>query len=99
VSFLAPNSKETLDLYFDYKGQSTILASGSVPGGCIELAKRGAIVRCITEITMDNIADCKKICLPSATMLTKTLRFSLASNGCASSFNGDRQEKQESENL
>ena len=54
-------AKKTLDLCGDRYGPSTIVANEPVMQKYIELHKRGVRQRVITEITPENVVDCKKL--------------------------------------
>ncbi|MDP9016514.1 MAG: hypothetical protein M3M87_07150 [Thermoproteota archaeon] len=54
-------AKKTLDLLGDRYGPSMIVAHQQILQKYIELYKRGVRQRFITEITKDNIEDCKKL--------------------------------------
>src|ERR671917_977852 len=52
---------KTLDLCGDRYGPSIIVANEPIMRKYVELHKRGVRQRSITEITSENIADCKKL--------------------------------------
>jgi hypothetical protein len=54
-----PLTKETIDLCGKEAGSSAILANPPILEKYIEASKRGVRIRHITEITKNNIADCK----------------------------------------
>jgi signal transduction histidine kinase len=56
-----PLVKETMDLCGEGDGPSTIVANEPILERYIEASKRGVRIRQITEITKNNILDCKKL--------------------------------------
>jgi two-component system sensor histidine kinase VicK len=56
-----PLAKETIDLCGEEDGPSAIVANEPVLEKYIEASKRGVKLRQITEITKNNILDCKKL--------------------------------------
>src|SRR5437588_6359613 len=52
---------KAFDLCGDSKGPSIILANRVVHDGYLQLSKRGVTIRHITEITKDNLSDCKQM--------------------------------------
>jgi signal transduction histidine kinase len=56
-----PLAKETMDLCGEGDGPSTIVANKPILERYIEASKRGVRIRQITEITKNNILDCKKL--------------------------------------
>jgi two-component system sensor histidine kinase VicK len=56
-----PLAKETIDLCGEEAGPSTIVANEPILKKYIEASKRGVRIRQITEITKNNILDCKKL--------------------------------------
>jgi two-component system sensor histidine kinase VicK len=56
-----PLAKETIDLCGEEDGSSAIVANEPILERYIEASKRGVRIRQITEITKNNILDCKKL--------------------------------------
>src|SRR5215203_632964 len=56
-----PLAKETIDLCGEEDGPSAIVANEPILKKYIEASKRGVRIRQITEITNNNILDCKKL--------------------------------------
>jgi two-component system sensor histidine kinase VicK len=56
-----PLAKETIDLCGEEDGPSAIVANEPILKKYIEASKRGVRIRQITEITKNNILDCKKL--------------------------------------
>jgi two-component system, OmpR family, sensor histidine kinase VicK len=56
-----PLAKETIDLCGEGDGPSAIVANEPILKKYIEASKRGVKIRQITEITKNNIHDCKKL--------------------------------------
>lgn len=62
ISGVFTNLKKSLDCYFDAKSLSIIsIVLSSNAQKILELKSRGAKLRCITEITRDNLAKCSEI--------------------------------------
>ena len=60
VSFMS-NVKEKMDIFFDYRAPSTVVGVKEYRRGYIELKKRGVKIRVLTEITKENVKDCKEL--------------------------------------
>ncbi len=60
VSFMK-NVKFKMDITFDYKAPSIVIDIPQYTNGYKEILGKGAKIRCITEITKDNIQYCKKL--------------------------------------
>jgi two-component system, OmpR family, sensor histidine kinase VicK len=56
-----PLAKETIDLCGEEDGSSAIVANEPILERFIDASKRGVRIRQITEITKNNILDCKKL--------------------------------------
>ncbi|HEU0144441.1 MAG TPA: HAMP domain-containing sensor histidine kinase, partial [Nitrososphaera sp.] len=56
-----PLAKETIDLCGEEDGSSAIVANEPILERYIEASKRGVRIRQITQITKNNILDCKKL--------------------------------------
>ena len=56
-----PLAKETIDLCGEEDGASAIVANEPILEKYIEASRRGVKIRQITEITKNNIVDCKKL--------------------------------------
>jgi hypothetical protein len=62
ISGVISNLKKSLDCYFDSKSLSMIsIMLSSNAQKILELKSRGAKLRCITEITRDNLSKCNEI--------------------------------------
>ncbi len=60
VSFME-NVKLKMDITFDYKATSIVIDIPEYKNGYKDILSKGAKIRCITEITKDNIQYCKKL--------------------------------------
>ena len=60
VSFMK-NVKIKMDITFDYKAPSIVIDIPEYNNGYKDILCKGAKIRCITEITKDNIQYCKKL--------------------------------------
>ena len=56
-----PLAKDTMDLCGEEDGSSTIVANEPILEKYVEASQRGVKIRQITEITKNNILDCKKL--------------------------------------
>ncbi len=55
------NTKSRMDITFDNKAPSIVVKIPQYRNGYIEIIRRGGTIRCITEVTLDNIEDCKEL--------------------------------------
>jgi nitrogen-specific signal transduction histidine kinase len=55
------NTESKMDITFDYKAPSIVVRIPQYREGYLDILKRGGIIRCITEVTPDNIGDCKEL--------------------------------------
>ncbi|MEO9362578.1 MAG: HAMP domain-containing sensor histidine kinase [Nitrososphaera sp.] len=55
------NVKKQMDICFDSKGPSIVVKVDAYRNGYIDIRKRGGKIRAFTEITKDNIHDCKEL--------------------------------------
>lgn len=55
------NTKTRMDITFDKKAPSIVVQIPSYSEGYKEIIERGAKIRCITEVTPENILSCKKL--------------------------------------
>ena len=55
------NTKSRMDITFDNKGPSIVVDLSAYSDGYKDILSRGGKIRCITEITSDNISFCKKL--------------------------------------
>lgn len=60
VSFMS-NTREKLDVFFDNSAPSTILRVKEYRNGFKEIRRRGGKIRAFTEITKDNVKQCKEL--------------------------------------
>ncbi len=57
------NVKRQMDIYFDSKGPSIVTKVEAYRNGYADIRKRGGKIRAFTEITKDNVRDCKELAL------------------------------------
>lgn len=50
-----------MDITFDYQGPSILITTPSYRDSYNDILKKGCKIRCITEITPENISICKEI--------------------------------------
>ena len=55
------NAKSRMDITFDSKAPSIVIRIPQYHTGYIDILRRGGAIRCITELTPDNIAECKEL--------------------------------------
>jgi nitrogen-specific signal transduction histidine kinase len=55
------NTKSKMDIAFDSKAPSIVVKFPQYRKGYLDILKRGGIIRCITEVTPDNIGECKEL--------------------------------------
>nr|MBA3751090.1 hypothetical protein [Nitrosopumilus sp.] len=55
------NVKKKMDITFDHKAPSIVIKIPQFYDGYIDILKRGAKIRCITEITENNLHFCKEL--------------------------------------
>lgn len=55
------NTKSRMDITCDSKAPSIVVRSPQYREGYLDILKRGGIIRCITEITSNNIDECKEL--------------------------------------
>lgn len=55
------NTKSRMDITFDGNAPSTVVRIPQYREGYIGILKRGGVIRCITEVTSDNIGYCKEL--------------------------------------
>lgn len=55
------NTKTRMDITFDKKAPSIVVQIPSYSEGYKDIIERGAKIRCITEVTPENILSCKKL--------------------------------------
>ncbi|MBA3977550.1 MAG: HAMP domain-containing histidine kinase [Nitrosopumilus sp.] len=60
ISFMK-NVKIKMDITFDYNAPSIVIDIPQYTNGYKDILRKGAKIRCITEITKDNIQYCKKL--------------------------------------
>ncbi len=60
VKFMS-NTKSRMDITFDHKAPSIVVRIPQYREGYIDILKRGGTIRCITEVTLDNIGQCKEL--------------------------------------
>jgi two-component system sensor histidine kinase VicK len=60
VSFMS-NVRERMDIFFDHQAPSTAVGVEEYKKGYIEIKRRGGKIRALTEITKDNVKDCKEL--------------------------------------
>lgn len=58
VSFMS-NTKERMDIFFDHRAPSLVIGVKEYKNGFINLRRRGGKIRALTDITEDNIRQCK----------------------------------------
>jgi signal transduction histidine kinase len=60
VRFMS-NVKKHMDIYFDSKGASIVVGVDAYRNGYINIRKKGGKIRAFTEITKENVRDCKEL--------------------------------------
>lgn len=60
IKFMS-NVKERMDIYFDSKGPSIVTEVDAYKSGYAAIRKRGGKIRAFTEITKENVRDCKEL--------------------------------------
>ena len=59
--YFMSNVKQRMDILFDYKAPSIVVDIAEYRNGYIDIRKRGGKIRAFTEITKDNVSDCKEM--------------------------------------
>lgn len=55
------NTIKRMDITFDSKGPFIVTKISQYRDGYTDILKRGGTIRCITEVTVDNLLDCKEL--------------------------------------
>jgi two-component system, OmpR family, sensor histidine kinase VicK len=55
------NTKSRMDITFDCQAPFNVVRKPQYRDGYLDILKRGGVIRCITEITPDNIGECKEL--------------------------------------
>ena len=55
------STQTKMDITFDYQGPSILITTPSYRDSYNDILKKGCKIRCITEITPENISFCKEI--------------------------------------
>ncbi|HYZ96546.1 MAG TPA: hypothetical protein VE524_08115, partial [Nitrososphaeraceae archaeon] len=59
--YFMSNVKERMDICFDHNAPSIVVTISEYKNGYIDIRRRGGKIRAFTEITKDNIANCKEL--------------------------------------
>ena len=73
------NVTERMDIYFDRRVPSIITKTEAYRDGYLGILRRGGKIRCLTDITSENLADCKEL----LGMVTELRHFSGLKGGIA----------------
>jgi two-component system, OmpR family, sensor histidine kinase VicK len=60
VYFMA-NVRQRMDIFFDYRAPSIVVDIAEYRNGYIDIRRRGGKIRAFTEITKDNLRNCKEL--------------------------------------
>lgn len=59
--YFMSNVKQSMDIFFDHRAPSIVTNIAEYRNGYIEIRRRGAKIRCFSEITKDNLRYCKEL--------------------------------------
>src|SRR6187402_918147 len=55
------NVRQRMDIFFDYRAPSIVVDIAEYRNGYIDIRRRGGKIRAFTEITKDNLRNCKEL--------------------------------------